>query len=85
MSSASSLPARERLAILAGLGGVSALAWLYLVRMARDMGGMSMEAMAIQPWSGAYFAAMLAMWAVMMVGMMVVELGEHMDLKNGMV
>jgi len=70
-SASSALPPRDRLAILTALGGVSALAWLYLLRMAGDMGGMSMDAMAIQAWSAGDFAAMFAMWAVMMVGMMV--------------
>jgi len=45
--------------------------------MARDMDGMPMEmsAMGVQPWSAGDFAWMFAMWAVMMVGMMVPSAG----------
>ncbi len=69
---------RDRLIVLAGLIGVTALAWLYLVDMAAGgMGGMRMpmgDAMAaahIRPWGAADFVMMFLMWAVMMVGMMV--------------
>ena len=48
------------------------------MNMAGDMAGMNMGAApatnilapAIQPWSGAQFAAMFVMWTVMMIGMM---------------
>jgi len=70
------LPRRERIAILAALGGVSALAWVYLVLMAVRMQGMH-DGMAmgdalltIRPWRAVDFALMFLMWAVMMVGMM---------------
>jgi predicted metal-binding membrane protein len=62
---AAALPRRERAVILAALAGVTALAWLYLVHLARgmdgmqDMAGMSMSA-----------ALMFLMWWVMMIGMM---------------
>lgn len=59
------LPRRERIALLAGLAGVTALAWLYLIQMA---GGM---AMALRPWTHSHAVLMFWMWAVMMVGMMV--------------
>jgi predicted metal-binding membrane protein len=69
------LPRRERVVILAALAGVSALAWLYLVRLAHgmhgmaDMAGMAMAA-AAGPWSAHEAALAFAMWWVMMVGMM---------------
>jgi predicted metal-binding membrane protein len=65
------LPLRDRLAILTGLLGLTALAWVYLVVMARGMSTMPMgEMMQLHPWSLADFAMMLAMWVVMMIGMM---------------
>jgi predicted metal-binding membrane protein len=79
MAPASTLEAvlrRDRLIVVAGLVGVAALAWLYLVVMAAGM-HMSMpmgEAMAmpqIRPWSAVDFVLMFLMWAIMMVGMMV--------------
>jgi predicted metal-binding membrane protein len=78
MAQASTLEAvlrRDRLIVLAGLAGVTALAWLYLVLMVAGM-DMSMdmgEAMAmpqIRPWSATDFLLMFLMWAIMMVGMM---------------
>jgi predicted metal-binding membrane protein len=68
-----SLPARQRVAVLAGLGGVTVLAWAYLLRMDAGMRA-AMAAGAVcelHPWSAADFALTFAMWAVMMVGMMV--------------
>ena len=68
--------ARERVPVLAALAAATALAWAYLVVMAGGMhGGMpGMPGMADPmrpgPWTAAHFAMMLAMWAVMMVGMM---------------
>jgi predicted metal-binding membrane protein len=68
------LPVRDRIAVLAGLGGVTALAWIYLVLLASrmgDMGGMgAMEPMELHPWTASDFLLMFLMWAVMMVGMM---------------
>jgi predicted metal-binding membrane protein len=68
-----SLAARQRLAILAGLAGVTLFAWLELLRQARGMdAGMAAGlACELHPWSGADFALTFAMWSVMMVGMMV--------------
>jgi predicted metal-binding membrane protein len=68
---------------LAGLGGITAAAWVYVVmtahRMATGpeaMGGDSMaptmDAMTgMRPWTATEFGLRLAMWAVMMVAMMV--------------
>ncbi len=69
------LPRRERLAILAALAGVSAIAWLYLYLLDRqmaDMPSMAGAAMAAQPapWTATDFVLMFVMWWVMMVGMM---------------
>jgi predicted metal-binding membrane protein len=77
-----SLRRRDRIAVLVALGGTVALAWVYLVFLAVEMGDMgdmremsamsSMPAtMQIRPWAASDFALMFLMWAVMMVGMMV--------------
>ena len=66
------LPRRDRLWVLLGMGGVTLLAWVYLVDMARGMGAMDMGSMmGLRPWIATDFALMFLMWAVMMVGMMV--------------
>jgi predicted metal-binding membrane protein len=67
------LARRQRLAILCGLLGVTALAWAELIRMTVRMEG-AMQAgieCALHPWSAADAAFTFLMWAVMMVGMMV--------------
>jgi predicted metal-binding membrane protein len=76
---------RDRLPAFVGLIGVTVLAWLYLVWLARgmgemagagDMGGMSGAGMssmampALGAWSASYAVLMFLMWSVMMVGMM---------------
>lgn len=65
----------EQLLFLLCLLALTALAWLILLQMARDMsapGGMADAAMAgmLMPWSLADALLMFAMWMVMMVGMM---------------
>ena len=74
-SPASSLPKRDRTAILTSLAGVTLLAWVYLSIMVADMGDMPMSGAAdlvrIRPWGAVDFLLMFLMWAVMMVGMMV--------------
>ena len=72
---------RDRAIVLASLLGLTVLAWLYLVDMALDMDmamtGRGMAGMggamtmAPVPWDATYFTLMFAMWAIMMVGMMV--------------
>ena len=74
---------RDRLAVLAGLAVITTVAWAYIVVAARRMtsgpGRMSGHSMApvmhamtgVQPWTAAEFGLRLAMWAVMMVAMMV--------------
>src|ERR1700694_2348098 len=62
-----SLVRRDRKLFMAALCAVTAIAWIDLAYMARGMG---VESMPIH-WSAGYFAAMFAMWVVMMVGMMI--------------
>ena len=69
---------RDRLAIVAGILGVAALAWAHLLGMAPHdagmgaggRGDMGMAMPHMQPWGGADLALPVAMWAVMMVAMM---------------
>ncbi len=73
---------REHAAVLAGIAGVVLLAWLYLLRMARqtngmDPGRMDLAAMGtavgmgdVPSWGAADLLLLVLMWAVMMVGMM---------------
>ena len=71
---AARLPKRDAVAIAASLAGITVLAWLYLIKMARDMSGpdaVCMASMRIHAWTPGYFWMMFWMWAVMMVGMMV--------------
>ena len=72
-SALESILKRDRMVVLTGLAGVTALAWVYLAVLAGDMpaamsGGMTMA--RAQPWSALDFWLMFLMWAVMMVGMM---------------
>jgi predicted metal-binding membrane protein len=76
---------RDRLVVAGALGVVVALAWGYVLWLAADMdmGGMDMSgfrmipsgtglmAPATAPWQAIEFGFVFAMWAVMMVGMMV--------------
>jgi len=74
---------RDRLAVLAGLAGITVAAWVYVVvsarRMATESAGMNDQSMAstmdamtgMQPWTATEFGLRLAMWTVMMVAMMV--------------
>ncbi|MHA1538767.1 MAG: DUF2182 domain-containing protein [Alphaproteobacteria bacterium] len=59
-----------RLTILAGIVGVAAIAWAYLLADPAGMSGGGMKAMALKPWSWLDFFLMFGMWAVMMVAMM---------------
>jgi predicted metal-binding membrane protein len=66
------LSRRDRIAVLAGLLGVTVLSWAYLVAMAGQMDSMAgMASMPLRPWSRTDFLLMFLMWAVMMVGMMI--------------
>ena len=75
LSSIDKVLSRDRVAVLAALAAVVALAWIYLAHMAlaqpaMDMDAVAMAAMPAPHWDAAYFAATLAMWMVMMVAMM---------------
>ena len=64
---------RDRLVVLVGLAGSTALAWAWIVPMARDMyGSMSGPSawMMTPVWDAAHVALLFAMWTVMMTGMM---------------
>jgi predicted metal-binding membrane protein len=64
---------RDRAVVITALCAVVILSWLYLVASAgmesHEMDGMTMPMMRAE-WSPAYFAVMVAMWAVMMAAMM---------------
>ncbi len=71
------LIARDQAVVVLCLAGATALAWLWLVAAppgghALDAAhaGMAMPAMAVEPWSAAYLGPAFAMWALMMVAMM---------------
>ena len=67
---------RDRTLVISGLVGTTALAWLYLVSLAANMGDMggamgdTMLTARTTPWTATQFLLMFLMWAVMMVGMM---------------
>src|SRR5687768_5211620 len=68
---------RDRAVLLAAIAAIAILAWAHIIWSAAAapggaVGGMAGHAMGpgLEPWSIADFVAMLAMWAVMMVGMM---------------
>ena len=66
----------DRIVVLSAIGLVTALAWAYILWLGARMegaDGMAMPEMAapsFAPWGPADFLFMFAMWAVMMVGMM---------------
>lgn len=65
---------RDRLIVLAGLVGISALAWAYLIYLTFEMGRMDMAmdmAASMQTWTVMDLVLLFVMWAVMMVAMMV--------------
>jgi predicted metal-binding membrane protein len=71
---------RDRMIVLAGLTGIAALAWVYILYLSRHMSGMDMGSMPMGmemsmphmlSWSAVDFILMFVMWAVMMVAMMV--------------
>ncbi len=83
------LPKRDRIAILAALAGVTALAWAYVIYLWAQMPAMDMKAadsmMQMHPWMPADFVFMFFMWAIMMVGMMVPSAAPMTLLYAGMV
>src|SRR6516225_6436915 len=67
---------RDRVTTVLGLGAIATLAWLYTIFVASMVGGDMAGAAShvtmprVDPWSGVDFLLMFAMWAVMMVAMM---------------
>jgi len=64
---------RDRAFVIAGLGGIAGISWVYIFHLARKMGtatGMEMGAPRTQGWGAVDFFLMFVMWAVMMVAMM---------------
>jgi predicted metal-binding membrane protein len=57
---------REDWAVIASTALAAGLAWAWLVRG----GGLTMDAMMAPPFSAAYLGPAFAMWALMMVAMM---------------
>ncbi len=67
-----SLLRRDRALVLAGLAAIAALAWAYIIHLARSMAYMDM-AMAMpqmHSWPALDLFLLFVMWAVMMVAMM---------------
>ena len=65
---------RDRAIVIAGLAGVSLLAWVYMVYMAQSMHmevGTETSMPHMAPWGLVDFVLMFVMWTVMMVAMMV--------------
>ena len=65
------LPMHDRLFIIAGIAGIVAVSWAYLVIEAGRMGGGDMMAMVeLRPRDATGLVLLFLMWAVMMVAMM---------------
>jgi len=76
---------RDRIIVAVALAALTALAWTDVLWLAADMGmggmdmtgfrmipaGIGIMAPALAPWQAIEFAYVFAMWAVMMVGMMI--------------
>lgn len=69
---AENLLRRDRLIVGTGLATLAALAWLYVYRLAAagSAAGMAMAMPEARGWSGLDALLLLAMWAVMMIAMM---------------
>jgi predicted metal-binding membrane protein len=63
------LPLRDHVAILLALIGLAAISWLYIYLQMSPMDEMAMP-VAFSPWTAADFALNVAIWWVMMPGMM---------------
>jgi predicted metal-binding membrane protein len=61
---------RDRALVLSGVIAVTALAWIYLINAAAEMGEMA-GMVQIKPWSALDAVMMFVMWSIMMIGMMV--------------
>jgi predicted metal-binding membrane protein len=65
----SALPLRDRAVVLAGLALLSAISWAYMWYLAAD--AMTLCSVGVNPWRVTDLMAAFAMWAVMMVAMMI--------------
>jgi predicted metal-binding membrane protein len=63
------LPLRDQIAILLALIGLAAISWLYIYLQMSPMDETAMP-VAFSPWTAADFALNIAIWWVMMPGMM---------------
>jgi predicted metal-binding membrane protein len=78
MNTSPALPRRERLFIVASLGGVALAAWAYTIYEARRMNAtgvceclrMKMSGPELSSWPPATLIPLFLMWAIMMVAMM---------------
>ena len=61
---------RERAVTLGGLAVLVVLAWIWFVRLGREMTAMADMGMATDPWTARDAVLAAVMWAVMMVAMM---------------
>jgi predicted metal-binding membrane protein len=68
------LPLRDRAAILLALIGLSAISWLYVYLQMSPVDEMTMP-VAFSPWTAADFTLNIAIWWVMMPGMMLPSAG----------
>lgn len=75
---------RGRWWVLAGVVGVSVVAWAYLVYMHDAMSGMPGDGMSPMPWTAADAWYTFAMWTVMMAAMMAAPAAPAMLLFGGM-
>ncbi len=69
MTAFAEVPRRDAVPVVSAIAVLTALAWLYLVRMAGSMGG-GMTGMSPPMPMTLDLVALFVMWAVMMVGMM---------------
>lgn len=71
--SADSVLKRDRAFVISGVACIAAIAWAYMVYLAKGMGnsaGMEMVTPRVHEWGAVDFVLMFVMWAVMMVAMM---------------
>jgi predicted metal-binding membrane protein len=61
---------RDRAVTAAGLAALTGLAWLYIIRLSGNMADMAAMGMVSEAWTAADLALAVAMWAAMMVAMM---------------
>ena len=65
---------RDRAFVIAGLGGIAGISWVYMFHLVREMGtsmGVDMGVPRMQGWGAVDFVLTFVMWAVMMVAMMI--------------